>query len=349
MAGEHTEFQGRGVLPPFDAKAWADPGQSAGDNAQIIGNILLARSLQLQPNLPLESHKSQVAEHLPHLVPKCGRGVANHMFGLSPVFQDETGRRGVLAYHVLPGFISLPVLFYKSNSHAVWRAMLVKGEGGWAAKDMFGVENSADAPLALQKTFDEREAKQAEIPTVSLPLINAIPDQGGGWGNGSHAQKLAEAKMKVAGIDDTPAYDASAVVATDGSLLSAVKAPDLDSVHEAWTTDENLYGKVAKLVCPSLDKTLNYLINITGHEGIPQAWVGTIEISESAISQLAIARRFVKIPEAISKPPIDYGQNDKYGTRRENPTQLDEFVVDWLDRRSEAAQLASTSLYNSSN
>lgn len=37
------------ALTPFDAKSWANPGQSSEDTEQIIANTLLGRSLQLQP------------------------------------------------------------------------------------------------------------------------------------------------------------------------------------------------------------------------------------------------------------------------------------------------------------
>jgi hypothetical protein len=312
-----------------------DPSFSPGSLTpqEMVANLVLGRLLSLEPKVSIHEQQAIVIANLPAIMHKGGAVVDRQVFGLSPVLQDSYGRRCVLAYPIQGD--TLPKIFYKSHSHGIWRAMVSKGVNGWAAKGMFGAENSTDAPLRLQKIFDGRAADQGEmVPVVDSRITNSLVDHGGGQGRTSHAAKLAESKMHLAGMADKPEITADQIIgSSDHNLFIPGKQPNLGDISDRWEVTEKLYGKVVKLICHSQDLSMQYLIALCNYKGKPQAWVGTVQLVGANITSLGLANRFVEIPEDLSRPPIEYGPGDSndYEVRREKPTRFDNYITTWLD------------------
>ena len=290
-------------------------------------NRLLGRLLQVFPEDSVETHTETVEQTLeattPHTLQNCTAG--RTFFGLGRAILGHGGRPFVVAEH---GYTGQHTVFYRSNSHAVWRAMLSWASDGYIAKGMFGAENSTDAPIALQrglsKVAEEDVLEGEAYKKVLLALVNDRPDMGGP----GVADKIAEGKMRGAWMELSPTYSSDEIASGDRKRpFVEGKEPDLDKLADAWVSGHPLYGSVTSRIYPSADGTVNYLVNSASYNDGQrnQHWIGTAEIAGQSVTGLGLTRSFIEIPKEFLEPPIDYAapNADEYGERRWKMTRLE--------------------------
>jgi|GEM_PF-5708287 hypothetical protein len=292
-------------------------------------SFMLGRLLQALPDTPIDVHMQHVTEAMDVLKPQGGITLGDKhlsgVFGFSQAVQDRYGRPHVLLETVdRTGH----VVFYRSNSHAVWRAELGSGFKGYIAKGMFGAESSTDAPLDLQKFLARLADKERAEGVALTDILYAIhtdevdlPEP--------VVNRVAEGKMHAAGIAPKPRYAGGDILSDDpDELFVQPKTPQLDSPLDEWTSTPPMYGVVTSTVYPSADATIHYLVNAADYAGQMQRWIGAAQVVGARITRLALPQEFVQIPEELLKPPIDYGANDRYAERRQSMSRFEQFVLE---------------------
>lgn len=290
-------------------------------------NFLLGRLLQVFPDKPIDAHMQSVIDGIDAFKPQGGINAGNRsMYGFGQPIEDEYGR----AYIVLESLGREATVFYRSNSHAVWRALLSQASDGYIAKGMFGVENSADAPLRLQKKLTELAERDVARGMHYMELLYALHNDRQDIGSKPAADAIAEAKMRMAFISPTPKYSERDILSdVPGEFFVEPKTPNFDQVVDDWTSTHPMYGNMESVVYPSMDETLNYQVNAAHYGDRMQRWVGTAEVAEAGVGYLALKREFPEIPAELLKPPIDYeGHSSKYGARREDVSQFEQFATE---------------------
>lgn len=320
------------------------PNQAELDFAQLKFKASMFLEAQIYRNLMGNYHevRTLVADTIDHLRPKHEIEMDGKSFLTSDVMlgRDEN-RPFALVYHDPESKWAEelnPTVFYRSNSHIAWRALLKVGPNGWHAKNMFGAENSADAPLDLQKMLSGLEA-DSKVPTkidYSAQLVDKF-----GYDCGyddeprmmSGARLLAQTFMVV--NDVMPRADLKIVSSSnDGKLFIDSKKPVFSNVQSEWVTRDTIYGDVTSRIVPSKDWQIRYLFNsAVSKEGEEQHWLATAEFTGSGTSGLGIKHSFPRLPESLMEPPIEYERPDAegivhgYEDRRTETSRLDQFVV----------------------
>ena len=254
-----------------------------------------------------------------------------------------------------------PMLVYRSQSHAVWRAMLARTES-WYAKGMFGDENSADAPIAVQRCLSlllaqrerywlpswyiEPDAQTTLVPTIG-PLSSPESEEH------SNATPLRKEAMMYACqrmLDAGVSIEASAFTrpfnpwrhktATRSRLFRGDFAPATDKPLTTWAVRSKLYGVVNATLYPSRNGQVHYVFHESETANGRQYWVATAEMVDAKMTNLGILDSWPILSDEVTKPPIDYmlqvnEVSTGYGERRIEQAPLDVFV-----RRSLSAHLA---------
>ena len=294
-------------------------------------SFMLGRLLQALPETPIDVHMQHVTEAIDVLKPHGGITLGekhySSTFGVSQVVEDAYGRPHALL-EAIDGIGY--VVFYRSNSHAVWRAELGSGFKGYIAKGMFGAENSTDAPLSLQKSLDRRADEERAEGVALTDILFAIHTDVPGLPEPA-VNQIAEGKMHAAGVAPQPQYVSGDIVSDDpDELFVQPKTPVLDNPLDEWTSTHPMYGVVTSTVYPSVDETIHYLMNTAVYAGQTQRWIGTAQVIGAHITRLALPKEFIQIPEELLKPPIDYGAGDsnRYDERRQSMSRLEQFVLE---------------------
>lgn len=248
------------------------------------------------------------------------------LFHASEVVQQEGERPTLLLYpdSIPKEFgVERPNLFYFSNSHAVWRAALANKPDGWMAKGMFGTENSADAPIALQKAFSQLAALKPRL-TTRLPILS-MTDTVLTYAI-AQARSQAEFVMSSHGVN----ADNAVKIGNDKGeeLFVDGKRPDFSAEEDSWTQDirQMLNAEVKSTVYPSEDGEVRYIINQTRlSDGEPTVyWIGTAEVisPELSVGSLGLPNIFPIIPDRLLETPITHDPRRDGGYKRSSDSTV---------------------------
>lgn len=296
---------------------------------QRLSNFVLARLLQLDPSMDIDDLRHVVSHDLSRIRPKFERTIDEQTFYMShELFSLEGNRRPFIFLYA--DIDKPPTLFYKSQSHGVWRALLALDSTGWHAKGMKGGEHSVDATIDLQHAFATIGSLGSHV--ISDDYYTAIPDQ---VSSESHAPAIERASsvMTDAGVWGVDYYSQSGNILSKGQgrLFKDSKRPDIAAVEKTWTDVNTMYGEVTYTSCLSRDGSIRYLLcEAQGPDGKKHSWVGSIEEPDVPVSKLGIKQWAPALPDAIAKPAIDYervGDELRYGEIRAKRSRFELFLT----------------------
>jgi len=231
-----------------------------------------------------------------------------------------------------------PILFYLSNSHGTWRALLSKvsdRDGSWYAKCMFGVENSVDAPLYFQKLFSQILANNEQapfmqgaaldtvVPNLSLPLERKENTQN----NKLLAAEIAERIMTAAGVaryQNVITWEEDPQKA-EKKLFNSRLRPDFSNPTDSWVINSPLYGRIYATTYPSKDGKVIYVVNEIDNDGHPLRWVGSAHVADAAVTPIGIPDTFTLNDPRATTPPRDH-EGEGY-TEHAERSPFDNFAV----------------------
>ncbi len=326
---EANNIKELGILPIFTPGLEGFSLNTAEDTLspqwQKASNFITGRLLQYDPETTPGYHESQVIRSMRSMGPRYEVNVRGEDFLISGRLADISLRPFFLLYSNKEE--QRPTVFYQSNSHATWRALLARGsKDAWLAKGMLGGENTVDAPIELQKVFSIlAQNRGARCSMLAGEVFKAVPES---METGYAALALAELRMGEAGIEGV---DYESLLSNDPKrLFKEGKRPDFTQQIDAWSHQTDRYGQIKAVVYPSRDEKIQYLVYEAENEGTLQRWIATAQIADATISNLGIPQIAPVISEELLTPPIDHKiVPDGYAgyERRTSITRFEQFML----------------------
>ncbi len=297
-----------------------------------FARFLLERYMADKPAIPIANSMEIVRESIGFLSPTHSEtNIHGQVFGISQLIFDGSTKRPHCLIAPLDG-AGLPTAYYRSETHGVWRALLAKDSSGWYAKGTYGVENSVDAPIALQRELSLKlDNEGAFWVPQEVEVLQAVAPTGK---DENEAGNTAYDVMCAAGI--LPTGRVCIDQRNSSNLFAPGKRPDFGRPGEQWVDISTYYyEQIVSIIYPSRDGSIIYLVNEVVHEGQTLRWIGTAEVADASVTRLGLLSKFVGMPVDLQKLPLDYSTDADGKTalvRQEKPTRFEDFA-----RRSLAA------------
>jgi hypothetical protein len=314
------------------AQQWESFPPISPKRRDAAANFIAGRLLQ-NGALDLDQVEEQVNEGMDALAPQHDLLLGMEVFRTSAAV--EVGEVPyVLLYpdsHYKHHELENPTIYYRSRSHAVWRAALSRSiMTAWVAKDMHGTENSTDAPVGLQRVLSRLAAPDLLKQTnIGMPYL--MP-----FSQGARDDRYALHLMQTYNIKAAEDEEIGPILSdSDSELFTPEKQPDINAAGPSWVNHTEKYGEVVSTVFPSRDGKIDYVINQAGAEdGSTQYWLATAEVNDpnSKITSLGLPTMFPLLADKLLEPPIEYDRHtDRYGDRRNEQSGLERFIADMTD------------------
>ena len=307
---------GEGVMVP--GRKGSTPGKVAEDlgNGRLRvdvggGKVKEFKAADLYP-------KNAGYEHLEKrgLLPQHEFKVGNQQVKVSDFFRDNGGRNFAVARIVTDGQPK-DVVFYRSNSQALYRQLPSYHANGWYDKGIKGEEALTASPsmqAALNGLANKSDTKLMKVVDLEkldgvIPVVEDRMDpkylalqQDPHYASGSGYREYSVTKEAAAHVED--GVGRALEVPSEIKISNPSSAPVFDKPARTYEFESKTYGKVSAEVFPSRDGSLEYTV-LKDQAG--RIWFGDVGVANASLSEAGLRKDIIKAGN-LTAPLWEYPQ-----------------------------------------